>query len=128
VFLAGFRADALELTKGFDLFAMSSLFEGTCTALLDAMAAAKATVATAIGGIREVMIDGQSGYLVPPRDHQAMAARLVALLEDEPLRRRMGESARARVAELFTVDGMVAEIAAVYEQLVASRSARPVRY
>jgi len=124
VFLAGFRVDALELTKGFDLFAMSSVSEGMCTALVDAMAASKAAVATTAGGIPDVLVDGETGFLVPPRDHHAMAARIVQLLRDEPLRRRMGEAAFARAREKFTVDRMVERTAAVYERLVTGREAR----
>lgn len=121
VFLAGFRVDALEMTKGFDLFAMSSISEGMCTALVDAMAASKAAVATAAGGIPEVLVDGQTGFLVPPRDHRAMADRLIRLLEDEALRNRMGAAAYARALELFTVERMVEKTAAVYEELVRRR-------
>ena len=117
VFLAGFRADALELTKGFDLFAMSSVSEGMCTALVDAMAASKAAVATIAGGIPEVMVDGETGFLVPPRDHHAMAEKLVLLLKDESLRARMGEAALKRARERFTVERMVEGTAAVYERL-----------
>ncbi|MBI2827677.1 MAG: glycosyltransferase [Acidobacteria bacterium] len=117
VFLAGFRTDALELTKGFDLFAMSSVTEGMCAALLDAMAAAKAAVATTAGAISEVMVDGETGFLVPPRDHVAMAERLVVLLRDPDLRTRMGEAALQRARERFTVERMVEETAAVYERL-----------
>jgi L-malate glycosyltransferase len=117
VFLAGLRTDVLEVTKGFDLFAMSSVSEGTCSALLAAMAASKAAVATTAGGIPEVMVDGETGYLVPPRDHHAMADRLVFLLKNEQARRRMGEAALQRVRERFTVERMVERTAAVYEQL-----------
>ena len=120
VFLAGFRTDALELTTGFDLFAMSSVAEGTCTALLDAMAAGKATVATAVGAMSEVVADGETGFLVPPRDHAAMAARLVVLLKDPRRRARMGAAALTRVRERFTVERMVEETAAVYEHLTAA--------
>src|SRR6187455_868862 len=120
VFLAGFRANALELTKGFDVFVMSSVSEGMCTALVDAMAASKPAVATAAGGIPEVMIDGVTGFLVAPRDHHAMAEKLVVLLKDPALRTRMGEAALARARERFTVEKMVAGTTAVYEQLVAS--------
>jgi glycosyltransferase involved in cell wall biosynthesis len=116
VFLAGFRSDALELTKGFDLFVMSSVSEGMCTALVDAMAASKAAVATTVGGIPEVMVDGTTGFLVPPHDPQAMAGKLVALLKDVALRTRMGEAALARAREQFTVEKMVAGTARVYEQ------------
>ena len=117
VFLAGFRADALELTKGFDLFAMSSVSEGMCTALVDAMAASKAAVATIAGGIPEVMVDGETGFLVPPRDHHAMAEKLVLLLKDPDLRARMGEAALKRARDRFTVERMVEGTAAVYERL-----------
>lgn len=122
VFLAGFRLDALELTKGFDLFAMSSVTEGMCAALIDAMAAAKAAVATTAGAIAEVMVDGETGFLVPPRDHVAMAQKLVLLLKDPVLRTRMGDAALARARERFTVERMVEETAAVYERLTAARS------
>jgi glycosyltransferase involved in cell wall biosynthesis len=117
VFLVGFRVDALELTKGFDLFAMSSVSEGMCTALVDAMAASKAAVATSAGGIPDVLVDGETGFLVPPRDHHAMAARIVQLLRDEPLRRRMGDAALDRARRMFTVERMVQGTAAVYARL-----------
>jgi glycosyltransferase involved in cell wall biosynthesis len=117
VFLAGFRANALELTKGFDVFAMSSVSEGMCTALVDAMAASKAAVATTAGGIPEVMADGVTGFLVPPRDHTAMAKKLVLLLKDDALRAQMGEAALARARELFTVERMVEGTSAVYHRL-----------
>jgi glycosyltransferase involved in cell wall biosynthesis len=119
VFLAGFRTDALEMTKGFDLFAMSSVSEGMCTALVDAMAASKPAVATAAGGIPEVMVDGETGFLVRPRDHEAMASRIVTLLGDAALRQKMGAAALARARERFTVERMVEGTAAVYDRLLA---------
>ena len=117
VFLAGFRADALELTKGIDLFSVSSVTAGLCTALIDAMAAAKAAVATVVGAIPEVIVDGETGFLVPPRDHAAMADRLVFLLKNPQLRLQMGNAALKRARERFTVERMVEETAAVYERL-----------
>ncbi|HEY6359535.1 MAG TPA: glycosyltransferase [Vicinamibacterales bacterium] len=124
VFLAGFRTDAIELTKGFDIFAMSSVSEGMCTALVDAMAASKPAVCTAAGGIPEVMVDGRTGFLVAPRDHHAMAERLVLLLNDPALRRRMGAAALQRAREAFTVERMVSGTVAVYERLAGTRRAR----
>jgi len=126
VFLAGFRSDALELTKGFDIFAMSSVSEGMCTALVDAMAASKAAVATAAGGIPEVLVDGVTGFLVQPRDHVTMADKLVALLQDPGLRARMGDAALARARARFTVEKMVAGTSAVYERLVGRTRGRTV--
>jgi glycosyltransferase involved in cell wall biosynthesis len=123
VFLAGFRVDALELTQGCDLFAVSSINEGLCIALVDAMAMGKPAVATTAGGIPEVMINGETGYLVPPRDHKAMADRLVFLLKHASERQRMGQAALARVREAFTVDRMIDATAAVYEQQAGRRRA-----
>src|SRR5262245_45303612 len=79
VLLAGFRPDVLSLHKAFDIFVMSSITEGLGTSLLDAMAAGKPIVATATGGIPEVVVDGVTGTLVPPRDQDAMAAAIVTL-------------------------------------------------
>jgi glycosyltransferase involved in cell wall biosynthesis len=116
VFLAGFRADVLELIKGFDVFALSSTHEGMCTSLVDAMAARKPAVATAVGGVPEVLADGETGFLVHANDETAMADRIVALLTDPGLRARMGNAALARARRLFTVERMVAETARVYER------------
>jgi glycosyltransferase involved in cell wall biosynthesis len=117
VFLPGFRTDVLGCMKSFDLFVMSSLTEGLGTALLDAMACGRAIVATRTGGIPEVVEDGETGRLVPPRDHAAMAQAILAMLADDERRRRMGEAGFARVQKRFTVERMVAETAAVYARV-----------
>jgi glycosyltransferase involved in cell wall biosynthesis len=117
VFLAGFRLDVLELIRSFDVFATSPIHEGMCLPLVDAMAAARPAVATRAGGIPEVMVDGETGFLVEPRDHQTMADRIAALLRDERLRRRMGAAGEARARAHFTVEKMVQETAAVYAAL-----------
>jgi L-malate glycosyltransferase len=126
VFLAGYRVDSLELTKGFDLFAMSSVSEGMCTPLVEAMAAGKATVATAVGGIPDVVVDGVTGYLVPPRHAQAFASRVIQLLKDDGLRTKMGDAAARRARDRFTVERMVDETAAVYKSLAADSGRRAV--
>ena len=104
--------------KGFDLFALSSLQEGLCTSLVDAMAASKAAVATRVGGVPEVVADGETGLLVPARDHDAIADRIITLLKDDGRRTRMGEAALKRARKLFTVERMVEGTLATYERLV----------
>jgi glycosyltransferase involved in cell wall biosynthesis len=121
VFLAGFRSNPIELTKSFDVFALSSVTEGLCTALVDAMAASRPAVATTAGGIPEVVVDGETGFLVPPKEPEAMADRIVRLLKDPALRQRMGEAGLARARARFTVDRMVEETNAVYERVVGTR-------
>jgi L-malate glycosyltransferase len=120
VLLPGFRADVLGCVKGFDLFVMSSVTEGLGTSLLDAMACSKAIVATQAGGMPEVVDEGRTGFLVAPRDHHAMARAIIRLLNEEPLRRQMGEAGFARVRERFTVERMVVETAAVYERVAGT--------
>lgn len=122
VILAGFRPDVLSFHKAFDLFVMSSITEGLGTSILDAMACGKAVVATRAGGIPEVVVDGVTGLLVPPRDDHALADAIVTLLRDPVLRRRMGEAGLARVGELFSAERMVRDTIAVYERVV--RAAR----
>jgi glycosyltransferase involved in cell wall biosynthesis len=117
VMLTGFRPDVLSLHKAFDVFVMSSITEGLGTSLLDAMAAGKPTVASATGGIPEVVLDGVTGILVPPRDHAAMAAAIAKLLNDAALRERMGAAGRARAVERFSADRMLKETLSVYRRV-----------
>ena len=115
--LPGFRTDVLGCIKGFDLFVLSSVTEGLGSSLLDAMACSRAIAATRAGGIPEVVVDGENGLLVPPRDHAALARAIMRLLNDQALRRQMGEAGLSRVRSRFTVERMVAETAAVYTEL-----------
>jgi glycosyltransferase involved in cell wall biosynthesis len=122
VMLAGFRPDVLSVHKAFDLFVMSSVTEGLGTSILDAMAAGRPVVATAAGGIPEVVRDGATGILVPPRDHEAMAAAIVKLLKDEPLRKRLGAAGQSLVHARFSAERMVQETLSVYERVASQRS------
>jgi len=74
-------------------------------------------VATAIAGTPEIVLDGRTGFLVPPRAPEAAAEKVKALLGDAALRRRFGEAARAHVLERFTLDRMVAGYARLYEEV-----------
>ncbi|HSC26180.1 MAG TPA: glycosyltransferase [Vicinamibacterales bacterium] len=117
VILVGFRPDVLSLHKAFDIFVLSSVTEGLGTSLLDAMACGKPIVATTAGGIPEVVSDGETGFLVPPRDHGAMADAIVRLLNDGGLRVRMGGAAGVRVRRKFSAERMVQETQRVYERV-----------
>jgi L-malate glycosyltransferase len=121
VLLPGFRADILSFIKSFDVFVMSSLFEGLGTSLLDAMALSKATVASDTGGIPEVVSHGETGYLVPPRDARELASAIVKLLKDPARRERMGAAGLARVTRVFSADGMVEKTLEVYKTLRRGR-------
>lgn len=117
VLLAGFRSDVLSLQKGFDLFVLSSTTEGLGTTLLDAMALGRPIIATQTGGIPEVVIDTETGTLVPPCDPQALATAIVNLLRDPSRRARFGTAARARVREQFSAEQMIQRTLEVYLRL-----------
>ncbi len=119
--LAGFRSDAIGLTKSFDLFAMSSITEGLGSAMLDAMACGVPVVASRAGGIPEAVEDGRSGVLVPPRDERALSQALIALLRDREARARLGAAGRQRIVDEFSVERMVARTLAVYEDRLSQQ-------
>jgi glycosyltransferase involved in cell wall biosynthesis len=111
------RPDVLSLHKSFDLFVLSSTTEGLGTSLLDAMACEKAIVATRAGGIPEVVEDGVTGLVVPPKDHDALARAIVRLLKDRPLRAKMAAAGLARVRERFSAERMVQDTLTVYQRV-----------
>ena len=120
VLMPGFRTDVLGCLKRFDLFVMSSVTEGLGTSLLDAMACSRAIVATTAGGIPEVVEDGVTGLLVPPRDHTALADAILSLVGDPHRRQTMGDAGFARVNAKFTVERMIAGTAAVYARVAGT--------
>lgn len=123
VVLTGFRPDVLAVLRGLDVFVMSSVTEGLGTSLLDAMAASKPIVATRTGGIPEVVVHGDSGLLVPPRDGKALASAILDMLRDTEGRTRLARAGHARVCERFSVDRMVEATLAVYADLAGTSRA-----
>jgi len=106
VHLLGRRADVPALLGAMDVFAISSLTEGLCVALAEAMWAGLPCAATRQGGVPELVKDGETGLLVPPRSPEALADALVRLLKDPALRRDMGEAGRRRVEQKFHPAGV----------------------
>jgi glycosyltransferase involved in cell wall biosynthesis len=106
-----------------DVSVLPSHQEGFSNSLLEAMACAVPVIATRVGGNPDAVVDGESGLLVPPRDPAALAAALVALHEDAALRRRLGDTARARVAALFSLPSCIEQYLALYKRVVADHIA-----
>ena len=122
VHFAGSRNDVARLLGAIDVFALSSAtVECFPIALLEAMACARPAVCTAIGGIPEMINHGETGYLVPPKDPQQLAARLVSLLSDPQTARRMGRAGRDRVEAEFTLDRSVVAAQQAIEDVVTSQ-------
>lgn len=118
----GFRSDVAELLAESAISVLPSLSEGTSNTLLESMAAGTPVIATRVGGNPEVIEDGVSGLLVPPRDSGALAAAMGHLLEDDELACRLGQAGMRRVSELFSIEGAVHQTEHLYRQLVGAKS------
>lgn len=118
--LTGLRRDVPELMATFDLFALSSLWEGLPRVLPQAMATGLPIVATAADGTAEAVTEGVNGFLTPPGDPDALAERLLRLLDAPALAQRMGAEGRARVDE-FGDRRMIEQIDALYRTLLARK-------
>jgi glycosyltransferase involved in cell wall biosynthesis len=112
----GPAARAAELARA-EVFCLPSHAEGLPMALLEAMAAGKAVVASKVGAIPEAVSDGDNGLLVPPRDSQALAAALERLLRDAALRARLGQRARQTVEQHYSLDAVGARLGNIYHEL-----------
>jgi glycosyltransferase involved in cell wall biosynthesis len=120
VTFAGHRTDIPALLGAIDVFAISSTYEGTPLALFEAMAAGKAIVSTAVDGCREVLEEGVTALLVPPRDGAALAKGLGRVLDDVGLRRSLAAHARGASAR-YDIRACVASMEALYEEVLAER-------
>ena len=119
VFL-GNRSDVPAVMRACDLVVLSSRTEGLGLVLLEAMAERRAVVATAVGGVPEIVVDGETGLLVPAGDPPALAAAMLRVLGSSVLRQQMGDAGRLRVDAEFTVERMARKIEAVYDELLAA--------
>ena len=118
---AGFRDDIAAVMGAFDIFALTSIFEGLGLVLLEAMAACRPVVATRVGAIPEVVAEGRTGFLVAPREPEALAAAFDKL-SDSALRARFGEAGRQRVLQEFTLERMWLATDELYTQCVRDRA------
>jgi len=118
---AGSRDDVAGLLPAIDVFVLTSTSECFPISVLEAMACARPAVCSAVGGIPEVIKDGETGYLVPPKDPPQLAARLVRLLQDPLTARRMGRAARARVEAEFDLDCSIAAAQQAIEDVVSGQ-------
>jgi len=127
VTLAGRRDDVPRVMRSFDIFCLSSRVEGISNTILEAMASGLPVVATGAGGNAELVENGVTGTLVPPRDPELLADVLARYVDDENLRRTQGLAGRARAEREFGLEGMVARYLGVYDGLLATGRPADVR-
>jgi glycosyltransferase involved in cell wall biosynthesis len=118
VTLLGHRTDVPNLLASLNVLVLPSYaHEGIPQIILQAQAMSRAVVATTIGGIPEVVADGVTGLLIPPRDAEALAEKIGALLDDPGLSARLGQAARAHIEKSYSLDAMGQRLLALYEAL-----------
>jgi glycosyltransferase involved in cell wall biosynthesis len=116
----GLRNDVEEILSAGDIFVHSAIAEACSYAILESMASEIPAVVTESGAAREQILDGKTGYVLSRDDMDGFASRLTELLQDEALRKRMGEQARARWQECYRVDLASKKYHALYRSMVRS--------
>lgn len=117
VFL-GNRNDIPELLSACDVFILPSILEGLPLSILEAMSASKPVIATDIGGTNEIIIDGESGLLVPPGDSKALAEKIKLLLSDKSLAKRLAVAGKERVLREFSTEIMIERVTNIYRDII----------
>jgi len=121
-FILGEREDVPNILKIFDVFVRSSIHEGLGRALTEALYVGLPCVATDICGTKEIVIDGETGYLVPVKDPKAMTEKIIFLHKNPDIAKRIGEVARKKVEKLFDANKMVKNIEDYYLELLKKKS------
>jgi len=117
----GYREDVPRLLAAMDVFVLSSLYEGMPFSVLEAMAAARPVVATRVDGVPEVVVEGETGLLVPPRAPEQLAEAIAVLLAHPERAREMGRRGRERVRRHFSRERMVEAITNLYRAMIAQK-------
>jgi glycosyltransferase involved in cell wall biosynthesis len=121
VHFTGFRTDAAEWIRTFDFSVLSSVKEGLSNTVIESMAAGKPVIATAVGGNPEVIVEGETGFLLPPRQPELFGAAIANLVAHPAKIRELGAASKIRVESLFSVEKMVDNTSNLYLDLIRHR-------
>lgn len=118
IHFTGWRADALEILSLMDLFVLPSLSEGVPKSIIEAMALGKPVVATRIGGIPELVREGETGLIVNPEDAKGLAAAIITLAKNQEIRQNYGEQGRRIAFQEFSIKKNIAGLEKVYAEML----------
>lgn len=118
IIFTGFVDKIEELFNIIDINVISSTSEALCLSLIEGMSLGKCCIGTDTGGIKEVIVDGRNGYLVPVKDSAGLADRMLTLAQDKPLRETMGQAGKLLMNEKFSSQQMARRIEKIYIELV----------
>lgn len=116
----GYRSNVLEVVSSFDIYALSSLWEGLPLAVLEAMAMGKPVVATSVPGTQEAVNEGETGFLVPLKDNQALSQGIIKLVCNQKKIKLMGDAGRRRWNDCFSLTRVIDEHEELYHKLAPS--------
>lgn len=118
IIFTGYRSDIPDLMNAFDIFVLPSFAEGLPVTILEAMAAKKAVIATPVGGNTEIVVDGETGIIVPVGDHEQLAKAIMSLLQNPELAQQMGQKGYERVRDHFSLEQMIDKTFSIYEEVM----------
>ncbi|MEO0161838.1 MAG: glycosyltransferase family 4 protein [candidate division WOR-3 bacterium] len=118
IYFAGEMNNVYEIIPRFDIGLLISNFEGFGNALIEYALAGKPAIGTAVGGIKEIIIDGENGFLIPPGDHQKLAEKIELFITNARLKEEMGLTARKIALERFSLDTWVKNILSLYARVL----------
>ncbi|MHA2216763.1 MAG: glycosyltransferase family 4 protein [Candidatus Hodarchaeales archaeon] len=122
IIFTGYRQDMPQVMKAIDLLVCPSLTEALPIVILEAMAMAKPVIGTDVGGISEAIVNGENGFLIPPKDVDALISTLQNLIGDKDLRVKMGATGMKRARSNFSIEATVAKITEIYLELLEENS------
>ena len=118
IIFTGFRTDIPEFLSMLDIFLLPSFWEGLPTALLEAMAMKKPVIATAVGGVPEIVDDGRTGVLIPPNDAGSLADTIIFLLQNPEIAKKLGQAAYEHIHQHYSLEMMIAKTETLYVRLI----------
>jgi glycosyltransferase involved in cell wall biosynthesis len=118
VILAGFQKDVTPFIRAADIFVLPSLWEGFGLAIIEAMSFSKPVIATKVGGIPEILLDGMAGILCPPNDPESLSDTIITMIKNPDLREKMGRAGRERVENFFTAQIMSSRYQEIYRNIL----------
>jgi glycosyltransferase involved in cell wall biosynthesis len=117
ILITGFKEDTHRFYNIMDMFLLTSFSEGTAMTLLEAMASSLTCIVTDVGGNPEIVVDSQTGFVIPSDDEKALASVICGLLKNKDLLKKMGQAARRRFENEFAIDKMVHSYQAMYDSV-----------
>ena len=117
----GYRDDVSDLLRGLDVIVLSSTMESFPNTLMEGMACGLPVVATCVGGVPELVVDGETGFLTQPGSDSELASRVQQLLSSDELRMRMGQAGRKRVEDYFSLRSVLKSLESLYVDMVRNR-------